>query len=605
MLKERELDRARGGSQHISFLSVGSNSEVYKQSIRYRLSRPVSAAPETASFCGLWEPSNHARGKMLSLMLYSLTSMTLSAVVVLYAVATRIRFYPVVVFLFTSKIASVTMVNLALVFTILLGVGFVRVFFGKLRDAETEAVWENMRYSMTETAFALSTFRDEVNARVGVLFGLMLFAKVFHLLNEARVEHVEQAHQTTWKVHARMIALFLTLFSLNGLVLTGCMMHVSTYGPSVYILFAFEHAVLLLSLITTLFRYAIAVYDLNFVHGRWQNKSQYEMYLALITVALQFTAYSIFAGVVFTYYGFPFHLIRSLYMTFKMLTERAMHFVRYRRIMHSLNERFPDATEEELNATDRVCIICREDMELAGPAGTPKKLDCGHLFHSICLQNWLERQFTCPTCRRPIPMGLPAQQEPAQAQPQPVPAGAAAVQPQAPIVEQPVQAAAAVAAPADPQVAMRRQNASNAALARANAEVNGRANRRVDLQAQREERDTSDSSDSEGEEEKTSSFRERSEHPLMHQRTASNPLSPTLPPRSLKSEFGLDEDVLFEDASLNRTSEEDRLKTRTRLLELEERVYQAQALAARQAQEFALKVLQLQLQQQQQNAGGS
>ncbi|PSS32263.1 ERAD-associated E3 ubiquitin-protein like [Actinidia chinensis var. chinensis] len=55
-----------------------------------------------------------------------------------------------------------------------------------------------------------------------------------------------------------------------------------------------------------------------------------------------------------------------------------------------MNDRFPDATPEELNAT---CIICREEMT------TAKRLSCGHLFHVQCLRSWLERQHTCPICR--------------------------------------------------------------------------------------------------------------------------------------------------------------------------------------------------------------
>lgn len=58
-----------------------------------------------------------------------------------------------------------------------------------------------------------------------------------------------------------------------------------------------------------------------------------------------------------------------------------------------MNDRFPDASPEELNASDATCIICREEMT------TAKKLRCGHLFHVHCLRSWLERQNTCPTCR--------------------------------------------------------------------------------------------------------------------------------------------------------------------------------------------------------------
>jgi len=42
------------------------------------------------------------------------------------------------------------------------------------------------------------------------------------------------------------------------------------------------------------------------------------------------------------------------------------------------------------------------------PMIPPKKLICGHIFHFHCLRSWLERQQTCPTCRRPVIQAPPA-----------------------------------------------------------------------------------------------------------------------------------------------------------------------------------------------------
>jgi len=58
--------------------------------------------------------------------------------------------------------------------------------------------------------------------------------------------------------------------------------------------------------------------------------------------------------------------------------------------------RYPWATPEELAASDKVCIICREELVEA------KKLSCGHMFHFACLRSWLERQQACPTCRASV-----------------------------------------------------------------------------------------------------------------------------------------------------------------------------------------------------------
>lgn len=59
-----------------------------------------------------------------------------------------------------------------------------------------------------------------------------------------------------------------------------------------------------------------------------------------------------------------------------------------------MNTLYPDATPEELQLSDNICIICREDM-----VSSSKKLPCGHIFHTICLRSWFQRQQTCPTCR--------------------------------------------------------------------------------------------------------------------------------------------------------------------------------------------------------------
>ena len=65
------------------------------------------------------------------------------------------------------------------------------------------------------------------------------------------------------------------------------------------------------------------------------------------------------------------------------------------RAIHNMNTWYPDATPEELENTDNVCIICREEMQ----APSTKKLPCNHIFHKNCLRSWFQRQQTCPTCR--------------------------------------------------------------------------------------------------------------------------------------------------------------------------------------------------------------
>ncbi len=48
-----------------------------------------------------------------------------------------------------------------------------------------------------------------------------------------------------------------------------------------------------------------------------------------------------------------------------------------------MDERFPDATAEDLERSDNICIICREEMTASS---RNKKLSCSHVFHLHCLR---------------------------------------------------------------------------------------------------------------------------------------------------------------------------------------------------------------------------
>ena len=115
-------------------------------------------------------------------------------------------------------------------------------------------------------------------------------------------------------------------------------------------------------------------------------------------------------------------------MTTRSFIQRLTAFLRYRKATQDMNNRYPDASVEDIER-ENTCIICREDMrpwsvtnpeapqvapgELppARPASTvnertrPKKLPCGHVLHLGCLKSWLERQQVCPTCREPVVEG--------------------------------------------------------------------------------------------------------------------------------------------------------------------------------------------------------
>jgi len=52
-----------------------------------------------------------------------------------------------------------------------------------------------------------------------------------------------------------------------------------------------------------------------------------------------------------------------------------------------------DFDDEDL-VPELMCAICRNDLGLGS-----ETMSCGHLFHTMCIHRWLQRQTTCPLCR--------------------------------------------------------------------------------------------------------------------------------------------------------------------------------------------------------------
>jgi E3 ubiquitin-protein ligase synoviolin len=103
-------------------------------------------------------------------------------------------------------------------------------------------------------------------------------------------------------------------------------------------------------------------------------------------------------------------MIRELYHTLSNFTVKIRDLIQYRIAIQNLKTKYPSATVQELEQTDKVCIICREEMAVTQgeevQRATPKKLNCGHIFHFKCLKSWLERQQSCPTCRTSLLQGI-------------------------------------------------------------------------------------------------------------------------------------------------------------------------------------------------------
>ena len=238
---------------------------------------------------------------------------------------------------------------------------------------------------------------------------------------------MEQSPSVSRLFHVRMVSVLWTLFGLD-LFLVAFAIEVLVLDKNrmgIMIMFASEFMILSATLFSIIAKYVINVQDLR-SEEPWEGKSMYVFFVDLATDFLKLMTYLTFFGLILSFYGLPLNIIRDVYVTARSFFGRLRDFIKYRAATKNMDTRFPDATRQDLSATsDGTCIICREEMvarsddvpeteeatssplpprgeSSSGLNETPKKLPCGHIFHFHCLRSWLERQQSCPTCRRTV-----------------------------------------------------------------------------------------------------------------------------------------------------------------------------------------------------------
>ncbi|KAL1914973.1 uncharacterized protein VTP21DRAFT_7678 [Calcarisporiella thermophila] len=365
----------------------------------------------------------------MRLTAYAGVSGLLFAATVLWSLSLRSNYYSASIFLSHSSACLLVLMNMGFLLTFLFGKMLQRIFFGELRAIEVEHLYERSWYSVMEACLAMTIFREQFNAAFIWSLTMLLFCKIFHWISQDRVDYMSQSPTLSPRFHTRIVIVMLILWYIDfWRVFHAVEVTLRTKSGSLEIMFGFEYAILVLTILSTMARYCLHVMDMR-REGHWEEKSLYLFYLDLVTDLFKLITYLIFCGVVSQYYGLPLHVIRDVYLTMRSFLQKCRDLLRYRRATRNMDERYPDATEEEFERmSDRTCIICREEMVArtatnrqrqangaGGPSNSPgenpKRLPCGHVFHFRCLRSWLERQQACPTCRRSVIQETP---EPAQ-----------------------------------------------------------------------------------------------------------------------------------------------------------------------------------------------
>ncbi|KIH61042.1 zinc finger, C3HC4 type [Ancylostoma duodenale] len=340
--------------------------------------------------------------------LLAVASFVATAATVTNAFVVNKQFYPSIVYITKSNASmmvrlsfpfhSIVIYVQALILVYILFQIVRKIFFGELRASEAEHLSERAWHAVLETCLAFTVFRDDFSPLFVMQFVALLFVKSFHWLADDRVDMMERSPVITLKFHLRMMCIVAFLGATDSYLVSHAYFTTLLKGASAQIVFGFEYAILMALVIHVTIKYVLHMHDLRTAQA-WENKAVYLLYAELLINLIRCVLYGLFAAVMLRVHSFPLFSVRPFYLSLRALHKAINDVILSRRAINAMNNLFPVVSAEDLSAMDATCIICRDEMT---PESTPKRLPCGHVFHTHCLRSWFQRQQTCPTCRTDI-----------------------------------------------------------------------------------------------------------------------------------------------------------------------------------------------------------
>lgn len=172
---------------------------------------------------------------------YAGFSLIATLAVVYHAFSSRRQFYPSMVYLSTSKISLVLLMNMGLVIMYILWELIKRVFLGSLREAEVERLNEQSRREVMEILFAITIFRQDFSVSFLAMVATLLLIKALHWLAQKRVEYIETTPTAPMLSHIRIVSFMSFLLLVDSLFLYSFVKFlIQTRQASVSLFFSFE-----------------------------------------------------------------------------------------------------------------------------------------------------------------------------------------------------------------------------------------------------------------------------------------------------------------------------------------------------------------------------
>ncbi|ODV81212.1 uncharacterized protein CANTADRAFT_196212 [Suhomyces tanzawaensis NRRL Y-17324] len=322
------------------------------------------------------------------------------------------------------------------------------ILFGELRIIETEHLIEKMPYFAFNLFFNFAT-NDSNHLLTIILVGMSISFKIFHVILFDRLDFVNMkimnnSSGTKFQLLRKYLTNFNFWLNLIFIVLDFAIAKFLVYdviqgiNSVTCLLFGFQFAVQGVEALTYYSKLLLNVFELVYFRDSeeeeddpvnldadeddddnelrvWENKPYFSKGIDIASESLKAISYLCFIYLLTVYseLSLPLAMLQGTYSSLRQAYTEVKQLMAFIESSKRLDSQLPTATKEDLDASDNLCIICREDMyspELYQAAfkkplasrKCPKKLICGHILHMGCLKEWLERSDSCPMCRRKV-----------------------------------------------------------------------------------------------------------------------------------------------------------------------------------------------------------
>ncbi|XP_054153102.1 E3 ubiquitin-protein ligase synoviolin A-like [Oppia nitens] len=328
----------------------------------------------------------------------------ITCIVVYNAYALKRQFYPTVVYIAKSKPSLLVLYIEALLVLVVYIKLVSKLLFGSITANEREQLYERIGPVFVDTCITFAVF-SQSNANTFYSRLLCLFiVKNLHFMTHLRLQTMSTVDHLSYQSHQRFIGVMLYLWTIDVWQISMSWMRINKSGLSIEALYLFEYSILGLSLINIFLEYIIECIERQNGENSWDEKVVYFDTISIVISTIKLVLHLVMIAILIKMKIMPIFLIRPLVITYRNAKTCFWRAVQSHQAINRLNL-FPNPKADDL-VVDNMCAVCRDEIKTTESA---KRLFCKHMFHIICLKNWLRRQQSCPTCRSNVMNMRPTQ----------------------------------------------------------------------------------------------------------------------------------------------------------------------------------------------------